>query len=343
MTSVRLSKLTKEYEPGQPVLVDINLDVREGELLALLGPSGCGKTTLLRLIAGLLMPTQGDIIFNGQSILKTPVEKRDVAMVFQEYSLFPFMSVGENVAFGLKLRRLDKFSIQERVAQALQDVQLGGLKNHRPDQLSGGQRQRVAVARAIVYQPKVLLFDEPLNNLELSMRERIRQLIVDLQQAAGITTIFVTHDQAEAVSIADRIALLLNGRLHQVGEPKSLYDHPKDVEVARFFGGTNIIAGVKKGNILQTELGELEILPNHLQDGEVLASIRPEAIEIRADGHNNLLTQIRSYSYRGQIAQIGTQTNGVGLQIIAPPYPSYYEGEQIPIHIPKDRIYLLQE
>ena len=341
MISVTVRDLTKEYEPGLPVLVDINLNVQDGELLALLGPSGCGKTTLLRLIAGLLKPSQGDILFNGQSVLKTPVEKREVAMVFQEHSLFPFMSVGENVAFGLKMRKMDRLSIQKRVAQALEDVQLGGLENHRPDHLSGGQRQRVAIARAIVFQPQVLLFDEPLNNLEPSLRESIREMIRSLQQKAGITTLFVTHDQAEAVSIADRIALMLNGRLRQVGPPKSFYEHPKDIEVARFFGGANIIPGVKNGNVLHTELGELEIVSNDHPDGEVLATIRPEAIEIGPNGHNNLLTQISSYNYRGQIAQLITQTNGVGLQIITPPFPPYCEGENITIHIPKDRIYLL--
>ena len=238
MTSVTLQGIKMEYTQGVPVLADINLTVKDGELLALLGPSGCGKTTFLRLIAGLLQPTEGDLQFNGRSVLNIPVEKREVAMVFQEHSLFPFMSVGENVAFGLKMRRVDKHSIQARVAEVLETVHLSGFEDRHPDQLSGGQRQRVAIARAIVVHPKVLLLDEPLNNLEPTLREHMRQLICSLQKNAGITTIFITHDQAEAVAIADRIALLLNGQLRQVGVPQSFFTHPADVEVARFFGGS---------------------------------------------------------------------------------------------------------
>lgn len=343
MTSVTLQGIKMEYTQGVPVLADINLTVKDGELLALLGPSGCGKTTFLRLIAGLLQPTEGDLQFNGRSVLNIPVEKREVAMVFQEHSLFPFMSVGENVAFGLKMRRVDKHSIQARVAEVLETVHLSGFEDRHPDQLSGGQRQRVAIARAIVVHPKVLLLDEPLNNLEPTLREHMRELICSLQKNAGITTIFITHDQAEAVAIADRIALLLNGQLRQVGVPQSFFTHPADVEVARFFGGTNFIRGIKQGNVIQTQLGHLEIEQIDQPDGQVLATIRPEAIEIGPNGHNNLPAQIKAYNYRGLIAQIETQINDIELQIIAPPFPTYHEGDTITIHIPKDSIFLLPD
>jgi ABC-type Fe3+/spermidine/putrescine transport system ATPase subunit len=343
MTSVTLQDIKLEYTPGVPVLRDINLVVNNGELLALLGPSGCGKTTLLRLIAGLLQPTDGDLLFNGRSVLDTPVEKREVAMVFQEHSLFPFMSVGENVAFGLKMRRTDQRSIQRKVAEALEAVHLSSFEEHHPDQLSGGQQQRVAIARAIVVHPKVLLLDEPLNNLEPTLREHMRELICSLQKNAGITTIFVTHDQTEAVAVADRIAFLQNGHLRQVGLPQSFFTHPADMEVARFFGGTNFIKGFKRGSMIQTGLGHLEIEQNDSPDGQVLATIRPEAIEIGPNGHNNLLAQISSYNYRGLIAQLGAQINEVELQIIAPPSPTFREGDRITIHIPKDSIFLLPD
>lgn len=343
MTSVTLQDIKMEYKPGKPVLADINLTVRDGELLALLGPSGCGKTTFLRLIAGLLRPSDGDIQFNGQSVLNIPAELREVGMVFQEHSLFPYMSVGENVAFGLKMKKTNKYSIQKEVAKALENVHLSGFEGHHPHQLSGGQQQRVALARSIVVNPKVLLLDEPLNNLEPSLRERMRELICSLQKKAGITTIFVTHDQSEAVAIADRIALMLNGEIRQVGTPKSFFTNPKDIEVAQFFGGTNFFKGTKFGDVIQTEFGRLEIENNGCPDGQVLATIRPEAIRIGPNGHNNLTAKIMDYNYRGLIAQLGAQINGVEMRIIAPPSPIFNVGEIVTIHFPKNNIFLFPD
>ncbi|MCP4356444.1 MAG: ABC transporter ATP-binding protein, partial [Chloroflexi bacterium] len=204
MTTLTLQNLTKEYAPGVTAVSDLNLTINEGELMVLLGPSGCGKTTTLRLISGLLQPTRGDVLFDGRSVLTVPPEKRNAVMVFQEHTLFPFMSVGDNVAYGLKMRKCNRAEIQERVAAALTAVQLPNFQNHWPDQLSGGQRQRVALARALIIRPRLLLLDEPLSNLDRSLREELRQMVRTLQQEAGITTLFVTHDQAEAVAIADR-------------------------------------------------------------------------------------------------------------------------------------------
>jgi ABC-type Fe3+/spermidine/putrescine transport system ATPase subunit len=341
MTTLTLINLTKEYSPSVPVLTDLNLAVGDGELLALLGPSGSGKTTTLRLIAGLLKPTRGDLLFDGRSVLKMPPEKRGAVMVFQEHTVFPFMSVAENVAFGLKLKRLNRAAIRAAVTEALASVQLSGFEDWWPDQLSGGQRQRVALARALAVRPKLLLLDEPLSNLEPGLREELRGMIRSLQQETGITTLFVTHDQAEAVAVADRIALLFDGQLRQVGPPRSFYETPADKQVARFFGGVNFLPGVKRGTMVQTAIGPLELTPSDWPDGDVLLTIRPEAIEIGANGHNNLAAHIKSYSYRGLVAYCGAGVNGVQLQVVAPPYRPYRKGESIMLHLPRERICLL--
>ena len=226
MTTLTLVNLTKTYAPDITAVFGLDLTVHEGELMALLGPSGCGKTTTLRLIAGLLAPTSGNVLFNGRSVLSVPPEKREAVMVFQEQSLFPFMSVGDNVAYGLKMRRRPRTEIRQRVAAALTAVHLPGYEDRWPDQLSGGQRQRVALARALVIQPRLLLLDEPLNSLDPGLRFELQQMIRTLQQEVAITTLFVTHDQAEAVAIADRIGVMMNGRLQQVGSPSAFYEKP---------------------------------------------------------------------------------------------------------------------
>ncbi|MCI0394547.1 MAG: ABC transporter ATP-binding protein [Chloroflexi bacterium] len=341
MTTVVLDGLTKEYTPGVAAVADLRLAVEAGELLVLLGPSGCGKTTTLRLVAGLLRPTRGDLLFDGRSMLATPPEKRGAVMVFQQHTLFPFMSVGDNVAFGLRLKGLSRAEVQAGVAGALAAVQLAGFESRWPDQLSGGQRQRVALARALAVRPKVLLLDEPLSNLEPGLREEVREMIRRLQREAGITTLFVTHDQAEAVAVADRIALLIGGRLRQVGRPRSFYERPADAEVARFFGGVNFLPGVKEGSVVHTGIGPLEVAQAEWPDGRVLVTIRPEAIEIGDNGHNNLPARVRSYSYRGLLAHCSAGVNGAELHVVAPPFRPYREGEQIVLHLPRERICLL--
>jgi len=341
MTVLTLVDLTKEYVPDAFSLRDLNLTVEEGEFLVLLGPSGSGKTTTLRLIAGLLQPSQGDILFDGRSILNTPPEKRGAVMVFQEHALFPFMSVGENVAFGLKIQKLGRVVIQQRVNEVLTAVQLSGFAGRWPHELSGGQRQRVALARALAVQPKLLLLDEPLSNLEPGLRESLREMIRTLQREAEITTLFVTHDQTEAVAVADRIALLFEGRLRQAGEPRDFYEAPIDEQVARFFGGVNFLPGIKEGPIVQTAIGPLEVASSDQANGHVLLTIRPEAIEIGANGHNTLMAQVRAYSYRGLVARCQAGVKGMELQVVAPPFRPYHVGEQITLHLPRDRISLL--
>jgi ABC-type Fe3+/spermidine/putrescine transport system ATPase subunit len=343
MTTVKLTNLTKTFPSGATAVQDLNMKVADGEMLVLLGPSGSGKTTTLRLIAGLLKPTQGDLLFNGRSILKTPPEKRGAVMVFQHYMLFPFMSVGDNVAFGLKIKNYNKSKIREIVADALEAVQLPGFERRWPDELSGGQRQRVALARALVVKPNLLLLDEPLSNLEPGLREELREMIRSLQQQAGITTLFVTHDQMEAVAIADRIALLFDGRLHQIGRPRDFYEQPVNEQVARFFGGVNFLPGVKQGRVVETAVGPLEVTHNTVPDGKVLVTIRPEAIEIGPNGHNNLPAQVRAYNYRGLVAFCKAGFEDWELQVVAPPFHAYQEGEQVTLHLPRERICLLKQ
>ena len=350
MTAITLSQLTKSYSAETAAstkaaistvsaAVDrINLTVADGELLALLGPSGSGKTTILRLIAGLLKPSGGDILFDGQSMRGVPPEKRGAVMVFQEHSLFPFMSVGDNVAFGLRMQKLDAATIARRVQEGLDAVQLGEFASRWPDQLSGGQRQRVALARALVIRPKVLLLDEPFSNLDQNLRGDMRRLIRRLQRQYQITTVFVTHDQQEAVTIADRIALLFDGQLRQVGTPQAFFGSPKDAQVARFFGGVNFIRGVKTGTQVTTNLGILTIASSQVPDGNVLLTIRPESIELGRHEVNNVTVDVLAVERHGATV---AHTLSKNLTLITRPNTLQTSGSTITIHLPSDQIWTL--
>jgi putative spermidine/putrescine transport system ATP-binding protein len=240
--ALQVSGLTKRY--GESVAVDaFSLEVARGQLVALLGPSGCGKTTTLRMIAGLIEPTAGRIVLEGRPVEGVPIHKRNIGMVFQQYALFPFMTVFENVAYGLRERRVAKAETRERVMKMLELVGLSGLPDRRIRQLSGGQQQRVALARALVINPALLLLDEPLSNLDTKLRERVRGEIRDLQRRLDITTVFVTHDQDEALSIAHVVVVMRGGRIEQVGTPLEIYQRPANAFVADFIGACNILPG----------------------------------------------------------------------------------------------------
>jgi putative spermidine/putrescine transport system ATP-binding protein/spermidine/putrescine transport system ATP-binding protein len=229
---------------GKVVAVEkMDFDIEEGSLVTLLGPSGCGKTTLLRMVAGLEDPTEGDIFIKGARINDTPIHKRNLGMIFQNYALFPHKTIFENVAFGLKYRDVSKADIEEKVTQALKMVRLPGVENRMPSQLSGGQQQRIAMARAIVIEPDVLLMDEPLSALDENLREEMRREVDNLQQMLGVTTIFVTHDQREALSMSDKILVMKDGRKQQEGEPQKVYNEPVNHFVADFLGHSNFIRG----------------------------------------------------------------------------------------------------
>lgn len=229
---------------GQVVAVEkMNFEIEEGSLVTLLGPSGCGKTTLLRMVAGLEDPTEGDIFIKGVRINDTPIHKRNLGMIFQNYALFPHKTIFENVAFGLKYRNVSKEEIKEKVTRALEMVRLPGVENRMPSQLSGGQQQRIAMARAIVIEPDVLLMDEPLSALDENLREEMRREVDNLQQLLGVTTIFVTHDQREALSMSDKILVMKSGRKQQEGTPQTVYNEPVNHFVADFLGHSNFIQG----------------------------------------------------------------------------------------------------
>ena len=229
---------------GKVVAVEkMDFDIDEGSLVTLLGPSGCGKTTLLRMVAGLEAPTEGDIFINGERINDTPIHKRNLGMIFQNYALFPHKTIYENVAFGLKYRDVPKEEIKDKVLQALEMVRLPGVENRMPSQLSGGQQQRIAMARAIVIEPDVLLMDEPLSALDENLREEMRREVDNLQQMLGVTTIFVTHDQREALSMSDKILVMKDGRKQQEGNPEEVYNEPVNHFVADFLGHSNFIIG----------------------------------------------------------------------------------------------------
>jgi iron(III) transport system ATP-binding protein len=285
--SVRFKNATKAY--GEVIAVDrVSLTIEPGELTTLLGPSGCGKTTTLRLIAGLEMANSGQIFIGEQDVTKLPATDRDVAMVFQSYALFPHMTVGENVAYGLKVSGVRKAEARTRSQDALNLVGLADLGARMPSELSGGQQQRVAVARALVLEPQVLLFDEPLSNLDAKLRRRVREEIREIQQNLGLTVVYVTHDQEEALAVSDRIVVMKNAVIAQIGTPRELYEAPSDAFVADFIGEANIldcqIISVT-GGIAQVRLGDIVMqLPAlDLGPGPAQLAIRPRRISLHAE------------------------------------------------------------
>ena len=280
--AVRLEGVTKRF--GEQKAVDnITLDIRDGEFFSLLGPSGCGKTTLLRMIAGFDTPDEGRVIIGGKDMTQVPPYLRPVNTVFQNYALFPHMTVEQNIAFGLRMKKMPRDEIAKRVQWALELINLPGYEKRRTDQMSGGQRQRIALARALVNEPEVLLLDEPLSALDLKLRQELRVDLMNLQERLGITFIFVTHDQEEALVMSDRIAVMNKGRIEQLGPTEEIYELPKSAFVAKFIGDSNLIpAKALEPRKVKTPFGELELdKEDALTPGqEVLLSIRPEKIRL---------------------------------------------------------------
>ncbi len=289
----------------------VTLSVQEGELFTLLGPSGCGKSTLLRLIAGFFNPDEGEIRFDGQRINEVPPNERGIGMVFQNFALWPHMTAHENVAYGLKLRRIESAKITDRVRTVFDKVRLTGLGDRYPGQLSGGQQQRVALARALVLNPKILLLDEPLSNLDAKIRVQVRQEIRKLQKELGITTMYVTHDQEEALTLSDRIAVFNQGKIFQIGLPKTLYERPANRFVADFIGINNLIDGTvaavstdERQLRATTVVGELSaVLDDRLHGGDqCILCVRPENARVNGEAgseHNQVKGQITFAAYLG--------------------------------------------
>ena len=293
--AVRFDGVSKHY--GPVVAVNrISFEVQPGDLVTLLGPSGCGKTTTLRLIAGLEMPTSGSVFIDGDDVSRLPASARDVSMVFQSYALFPHMTVFENVSYGLSVSGIGKTEIRDRAEEGLKLVGLSGYGERLPSELSGGQQQRVAVARALVLEPTVLLFDEPLSNLDAKLRRRVREEIRELQQSLALTTVYVTHDQEEALAVSDRIIVMRNAEIAQEGAPSELYEAPRDIFVADFIGDANVLDAEllgRDGDHATVRVGrrvELRLPHRGLPAGPVKIAVRPEAVMLEAAGDGDGLT-----------------------------------------------------
>lgn len=347
MTKLELTNLVKRF--GDVMAVKgISLQVEPGSLVALLGPSGCGKTTTLRMIAGLEQPSEGDILFNGKSVAGIPPEKREIGMVFQRYVLFPHMSVEKNVSFGLRMKGVDKTEINQRVRDVMKIVQLEGFEKRFPSQLSGGQQQRVAIARTVVTNPQLLLMDEPLSNLDAKLREEMRSFITDLQARLGITTLFVTHDQIEAIELADKIGVIFDGELVQFGAPEEIFNRPANLRVADFMGATNVITGqLSSKTQLQTSAGTLNLsqLPQQPEGSTVTATIRPEHIDlqIEASQTNTFKANITEAVYYGGIVSYTIKTAEIELTIKDRSTRRFKVGEEVYLHLGKEHIWVFPD
>lgn len=346
MEFLSLNNIDVTYDKKKTILKGLDLEVKEGELVSLLGPSGCGKTTTLRVIAGFIEPTCGEFILDGKNYTKIPVHKRNFGIVFQSYALFPHLSVFDNVAFGLKLQKLSKEEVKQRVDKMLEISDLSEFANRFPKQMSGGQRQRVALARALVIQPKLLLLDEPLSNLDAKLRVNMRVEIKRIQKKLGITTIFVTHDQEECFSISDRVAVMNNGVIEQYDTPENIYSRPKTEFVARFIGFENFIELKKQSNHLYSTNENENIYvenENSLENG--LGTIRPEDIRIVDEDFdkNIIVGTIGVRTFLGKAYQYEVNTL-LGKLIVNAPIDIVHEtGEQVKLYLPENKIILVKK
>ena len=350
MTEVSIEKLTKSYGNARAVNA-ISMKIAEGEFISLLGPSGCGKTTTLKMIAGFEDATEGAIRFDGHDVVNTPAEKRDIGMVFQNYALFPHMTVEQNLAFGLEMRKVAKPQMRERIAKVLDMVQLKGYEARYPRQLSGGQQQRVALARALVIEPKILLLDEPLANLDAKLREEMRVFIRDLQRRVGITTVYVTHDQAEAMTMSDRVVVMFSGHIAQIGTPTDIYERPENREVAEFVGQVNLIDAVVEDTangqvVVRSALGRFAV-PDHTgaaKGTSVTLALRPEAIELTPakEGASQTEATVLASYYSGSLMDYRLQlANGDLLHAQTFPSTRFGPGDRVAVHAPGERFWLV--
>jgi iron(III) transport system ATP-binding protein len=340
MASVKLTGVTKRYV-GMPAITDLNLEIQDNQFVTLLGPSGCGKTTTLRLIAGYMAPDEGTIhigdkLMSSKDTLVLP-EHRGMGMVFQNYAVWPHKTVYENVVFGLKLRKVPAAKARELIDSALAQVNLSGLEDRLPSQLSGGQQQRVALARSLVVEPDILLLDEPLSNLDAKLREHMRSELKQLQRRTGITFIYVTHDQAEALALSDQIAVIQEGRLQQFGTPAEVYSRPANRMVADFMGNVNLlpgkIAGMKDGEGEIVVAGSLNLraaLPNGLAPGKIVdVAIRPENIALKrakpGDGH----AEVTERTFLGNLNEYQVKLADQFLRVQTHPKEEFNVGEKV--------------
>ncbi|MCS6907445.1 MAG: putative 2-aminoethylphosphonate ABC transporter ATP-binding protein [Anaerolineales bacterium] len=348
---LRIESITKKFDRTL-ALEDVSLDIQEGEFVFLLGPSGCGKTTLLRIVAGLEVPTSGRILQKGQDITYLSPARRNIGIVFQSYALFPNLTVFQNIAYGLENRKMPKEQIRRRVADLLQLVGLEGYGERYPAQLSGGQQQRVALARALAISPSLLLLDEPLSALDARVRANLRIEVARLQRQLGITTIMVSHDQEEALTMADRVVVMDQGRIAQIGTPEEVYHSPATPFVADFVGLMNFLSGVVVApELRRVRVGEVDINLHqeirHPAGQGVLLAIRPEKVQVvesSGDGRENVLrTRVREVEFIGAFYRLHLQlAQAERLIAYLPPQRSssysIQEGEEVPIYLPPDQL-----
>ena len=352
-----LDHITKKFPGrGQEGIVsavdDLSLEIGKGEFFTFLGPSGCGKTTTLRLIAGFEFPTSGHIALDGRQLEQVPPNKRDMAMVFQSYAIFPHLNVFENIAYGLRIKKLSSDEIRRRVVQVMALTKLTGLENRMPNQMSGGQQQRVALARALVVEPKVLLFDEPLSNLDAKLREEMRFEIRDLQRRLNITSIYVTHDQEEALALSDRIAIMNKGRLAQLGTPEEIYERPRSKFVADFIGLANFlpaqVQAVHDGRAtvrVGAHTLQVTALPHDTAGQASLIFVRPGDIQIAEEqAEENILEgQITKATYLGEKIDYRVRVDETELRVQATEGKRLNAGAHVRLYLPPDRARLIGE
>ena len=343
MASVTLRNLTKQFNSGNPALRDLSLEVRDGEFLVLLGPTGCGKTTTLRCIAGLEEPTDGQILIGERDVTQLSPGKRDVAMVFQNYSLYPHLTVRDNIAFPLALRRLARGDRERRVQAAAERLGLSDLLDRRPGELSGGERQRVALGRAIVREPKVFLFDEPLSNLDAQLRLGLRAELLQLHRDLGTTMVYVTHDQIEALTMGERIAVMHGGRLRQVGTPGEVYASPADAFVAGFVGspGMNILTAAPEADRKRVlACGSLRLRVPMNISGSVLLGVRPEHVELELPGIGVGDAEVRVVEPLGSDTLVHLDAGGAALVAKVQGIPLIRAGDRVGVRIDPMQLHL---
>lgn len=345
MAFMTLEKIGVSYDKKKQILKGLDLSVEKGELVSLLGPSGCGKTTTLRVVAGFIEPGEGTFTLDGEDMTKVPVHKRNFGIVFQSYALFPHLTVYDNVAFGLRTRKMDKAQIDRKVKEILEVCGLTELSGRFPREMSGGQRQRVALARALVIEPKLLLLDEPLSNLDAKLRISMRVEIKRLQKKLGITTLFVTHDQEECFSISDKVAVMNNGVIEQYDTPENIYSRPKTEFVARFIGFENFFDLTRIGdNQYQNQNGEMMKVDNDGDFSTCKGTIRPDDIEIvpSADKNENMVTgTVNVRTFLGKSYQYEVETPIGKLVVNGGNTTVYKPGDSIHMYLPANKIVLV--
>lgn len=339
-----LKNVTKAF--GKSVVIDdLDLTIKRGTMVTLLGPSGCGKTTILRLVAGLENPTSGQIFIDGEDVTKSSIQNRDICIVFQSYALFPHMSIGDNVGYGLRMQNVSKEERKQRVKEALELVDLAGFEDRYVDQISGGQQQRVALARALVLKPKVLLFDEPLSNLDANLRRAMREKIRELQQSLGITSLYVTHDQTEAFAVSDEVIVMNKGKIMQKAPAKDLYQRPNSLFLANFMGESSIFPAKLQGNTVNIHGYELALnnaARFNLPDGDCLAGVRPEAVYFHETGTEAQRCTIKSAVYMGNHWEVVALWHGQDLLINCRPEQFNPASQEAYVHLSEQGVFLLK-